>query len=690
MHFRISVALTCGLIATGNSLKLQAATPAVPAPDDQGVEMNEMVVTTSRFDQTLFDQVQPASVLKDKELQYKLAPTLGETLNNEPGVSSTSFGPGASRPVIRGLGSDRVRILQNGTSVLDVSNVSPDHAVASDPSSLRSVEVVRGPATLLYGPNTLGGVVNMIDDRIAEEKFDGTWPTGSFETSAGTADDLLSASGSVKFGQGPFVFHLDGFHRDTDDLEIPGYARSSRLRKQDPLPPGETEARGTLPNSSTESKGAGLGGSYIWDKGYFGLSYSGMDSHYGTVAEEDVTIDLRQRRWDFRGAFYTPTPWLKEIDYKFGYSDYEHTEFEGSEVGTVFEIDGFNGRAEFKHEKIGDLEGVFGFETQRNKFSALGEEAFLPSVENNINSLFFFEELPVDKFRFQFGARYDHQSNDSQSNPNFGPGLDLDFDAFSASAGVVYTPVDDYAVALSVGYAQRPPTYVELFANGPHVATGAFEIGDTSLDTEGALSIDLSVRKKAGRVTGSAGVFYYHFNDYISLQPTGGVDPDEGLPIYAYQAIGADMFGGEAEAVFHLLNPVTEEQNDKDDHLDLILRADYVHAEDRDSDEPLPLMPPFRFTTALDYRKARFGARIEGQYAAAQDRNADFELPTDSYLLVNAGLSYDLIQDGPVSTTIFLKAMNLTDEEARYSTSILKDIAPVAGRGVMVGLRAEF
>lgn len=688
MNSKISMA-SLGLLATAASLHAATAeAETTPSNNAPATVLDELVITVNRLNHTLFQQVQPASVLKDKELLLNLQPTLGETLNNQPGVSATSFGPAASRPIIRGLGSDRVRVLQNGTSVLDVSNVSPDHAVASDPLSIKSVEVVRGPASLLYGPNTIGGVVNVIDERIPQERFEGKWPSGKVETSAGSADDLFSQAGAVNFGHGNFAFHLDAFNRETDDLHIPGFARSERLRQIDPQP---NEAYGVLPNSASHSQGAGIGGSYIWDGGYFGLAYSGVDSHYGTVAEPDVTIDMRQRRWDFRGAFTKPTAWLKEINYKLGISDYEHTEFEGTTPGTEFLIKGHNGRVEFLHEKLGAFEGAFGFESQGNEFSAVGEEAFLPEVRNNVNSLFFFEEIAQGKLRYQFGARYDHQTNETGFDADFGPGTQREFDAFSLSGGIVYTPVDDYAIACSVAYTQRPPTYVELFANGPHVATGTFEIGDSKLGTEDSLAFDLSVRKKAGRVTGSAGVFYYRFNDFINLQPTGMTDPGEGLPIFAYQAVDADFHGAELESTFHLLGPVSGDENaaPADEALDLGLRADFVHAENRKTGEDLPQMPPLRVTPSLMWRKGNFAAKLEGTWAAHQDRHADYELPTNSYFLINASLSYDL-KLGDTTSTLYVKGLNLTDEEVRYSTSVLKDIAPAAGRGVLVGLRTEF
>lgn len=690
------------LLALAASTPLLRADDPTPKKHEPTASLDDIVVTANRLNQTLFEQVQPTTVLKGQDLQRKLQPTLGETLNNEPGVSSTYFGPGASRPIIRGLGEDRVRVLQNGTSVLDVSNVSPDHAVASDPLTIRSVEVVRGPASLLYGPNTVGGVVNVIDDRIPTEKFTDTWPHGKFDTSAGSADELLSSAGSITWGAGPIVFHLDGFDRQTDDIHIPAYARSERQRLIDG--PGPTPY-GILPNSATQSKGAGLGASYIWDGGYFGLSYSGIDSTYGTVAEPDVTIGLRQRRWDARGAFYHPAPLIKELNYKFGYSDYAHTEFEGATPGTQFLIEGFNGRMELLHEKIGPFEGAIGYEAQRNTFSALGSEAFLPEVETRVNSAFFFEEMKLnEKLRLQFGARYDHQTNETETSLNFGPGLKREFDAFSASAGIVYNPVENYAVALNVAYSQRPPTYVELFANGPHVATGTVEVGDPNLGTENSIAVDLSVRKNAGFVTGSVSAFYYRFNHYISLQPSGLIDPVELLPIYNYQGIGADFYGAEAEATFHFLGPAVAAQDTisadpksqsrsgvafANQRLDLILRADYVHAEDRHTNEPLPQIPPFRSSAALDYRLDKWSARLEGLLASKQDRTANFELPTDGYFLVNASLGYE-VDLGGVATTFYIKGSNLTNEEVRQSTSVLKDIAPMAGRGVLVGVRGEF
>jgi len=671
-HLPSSIRLAGLGLLTANALSAETVAENTEKKITASTKLDTLVVTANRSGQTLFEQIQPASVLDGKNLLLNLEPSIGDTLDRLPGVASSSFAPGASRPIIRGLGEDRVRILQNGTSLIDVSNVSPDHNIAADPLSLRSIEIVRGPATLLYGSNTLGGVVNLMDDRIAEERFSGTNPTGSLGVQAGSVDDMLAENGSIKWGQGSLVFHLDAFRRDTENVEIPGFAK---------LLPDPGDESGTVPNSFTSSKGAGFGASHIFEKGFIGVSYSGFDSDYGTVGEEDVTIGLDQRRWEMRGAIYDPSEWIREVNFKAGYSDYTHTEFEGAEVGTVFENEGFNARTEVLHQKIGNLEGAFGFEHQATDFSADGDEAFLPHVESATSSLFVFEEYEMGKTRFQAGARYDKQMHESETH-------DLDFDAFSVSSGVIYTPVDRYAISFTTGYTQRPPTYVELLAEGPHVATNIFEQGDTSMDTENAVSLDLSVRKKYGRVTGSFGGYYYHFEDYINLQPTGAIDAGSGLDVYEYSAVGAEFYGLELETTVHLLAPL-EEETSRGHFLDLIFRADYVHAEDRSSGQPLPRIAPLRLGTALEYGNGPWLVRIDGDYNAEQNRNASFETETDSFFLLATSLSYDL-QLGSVNSTLFLRGVNLTNEEARLSTSFLKNNAPLAGRGVVVGMNTTF
>jgi iron complex outermembrane receptor protein len=356
------------------------------------------------------------------------------------------------------------------------------------------------------------------------------------------------------------------------------------------------------------------------------------------------------------------------------------------------------------HEKLGPFEGALGFQSEKSNFFALGEEAFLPPVETLANSVFLFEEVAFDPFRVQLGVRYDHISVESSTAEGFGPGQSRDFDNVSASAGIIYTPVEGYAVALNAAFTQRAPTYQELFANGPHVATNASELGDSNLPVEKAFSLGLSLRKKTGRVTGAVSVFYNDFPDFIGQFATGEViaGEEDDLPVYAYRGTRAEFFGGQIETNFHLLEPATEPPvaMGKDAKavaphsparpvLDLTLKADYVRATDTRTGDPLPRIPPFRASAALDYRYERWNAGIEGQYAARQNRTSESELPTDHHFLLNASLGYHATL-GRTEADVYVKGVNLTDSEARLHTSFLKDVAPLGGRGVVCGVKFTF
>lgn len=684
-----------------------STTLALAQSDEPATRLSEVVVTASPLGGTLFEQIQPVSTLTGDELKLRLEPTLGETLSHTPGVSSSYFGPAASRPIIRGLDADRIRILQNGSNTIDASATSVDHAVSFDPVSIQSVEVVRGPATLLYGPNAIGGVVNAIDNRIPTEQID-VPVRGTIEGKYGSNNSERGGAFTLEGGVRGFNWHLEGYKRATDELHIPGFARSERLRDREPLPEGDTEARNVLPNSDLRTEGLSGGLSYVWEKGFIGAAYSGFHTNYGTVAERTVTIDAEQRRFDFRGAFFEPFAPVKSVKYSFSHSDYEHTEFEGVLTGTKFANKGYDGRIEIAHVPFGPLEGVLGYQTEKSEFSALGEEGFVPPVETLVNSGFIFEELTFSpQWRMQAGARFDHISVSADSAEGFGPARGRTFDNVSGSAGLIFTPVDDYAIALNVSLVQRAPTYQEIFANGPHVATNTFEIGDEQLSSEKAFSLDLSIRKKLGRVTGSLSGFYYRFRDFVGQFGTGEFAGEDGdLPVFVYRAMDAAFFGGEAEVTFHLMEPVTpdEPMAGKDSKamlgvtpgptvqkkaLDLVLKADYVHAQDTKTSQPLPRIPPFRGSAELSYRWDRFTASVEGQYVAHQNRISEFELATESYFLINASVGYKLPVRG-LDLDVYVKGVNLTNEEARLHTSFLKDVAPLQGRGVVVGMKVTF
>ncbi len=693
LTFAVSVGLLPTLV-----MAQDAPAPASNTTGNSDVVAEELseVVVSAPLERSLFEQAQAITQLKGQGLQLALEPTLGQTLARTPGVSSSYFGPVASRPIIRGLDGDRVRILQNGLHTIDASATSVDHAVSFEPANLKSIEVVRGPATLLYGSNAIGGVVNAIDGRIVDERMDHTLQ-GSMGTRYTSVDNGYSGNFMLEGGHEGFAFHIEGYSRYADDLRIPGEARSARLQANAPLAPGQAEQRDVLPNSNSRSEGISGGGSYFWDGGFIGFALSRSHTNYGSPADPDVVIDMETTRLDVRGAFENPLPYIRKIDYRFAWSDYEHTEFEAGLPGTTFQNSGYDARVEITHEKIGPFEGVLGFQSDRSDFSALGAEAFLPSVLTQSNSAFLFEEIDMGSLKLQLGGRYDHITVESSDDPRFGPGSGRTFDNFSGSVGLIYTPTEDYSIALTGTYTERAPTYQELFANGEHVATGVFEIGDPTLGVESSLGLDLTFRKRTGWVTGSVGGYYNRFRNFIGLFPNGLLrdtdDPPDGvgdIPEFAFRGVDAEFYGAEMEATFHFLNPVTGEERDpKQTDLDLEIKADVVSARNLNTGDPLPRIPPFHLSGALVFQRAAFAARLEGIYAAPQNRVSANELPTDSYFLVNLALSYT-VKRGPLTFDMYVKGTNLTDAEAREHTSFLKDVAPLAGRGLVVGLKTSF
>lgn len=641
-----------------------------------------VIVTGNPLGSSLLDLVRPADALSGPKLSFRLEPTLGETLASETGLSSSYFGPNASRPIIRGLDGERVRILQNGITALDASGASPDHVVASDPFSAERIEIVRGPAALLYGTSAIGGVVNVIDNRIASAPLEKPFG-GEVQTRLGGAADERSGAVKLDGGTEQFALHVDAFRRDTSDLRIPGFARSQRLRAQDPLTPPDEEAQKRLPNSLSTTDGVGVGGTAFFDRGYVGASVSNMNSNYGTVVERDVTIGMRQTRYDLAGEV-RELGFVENMKFRAGYTDYAHTEFELQEPGTRFSNKGYDARVDLRHRRVGAFEGAFGFQAMESKFEALGDEAFVPPVTTRTTSAFLYEEAPAGPVRLSMSGRLDTvRLSAAEALPNFTPAESRAYSPFGGSLGALLPLGEVYALAANFSYTERAPNYAELFANGPHIATGQFEVGDREQRLERSNAFDLALRKRSGTITGSLGVFAHRFSNFIALLPTGTTDPGSGLPIFQFNGVRAHFEGVEAEARFHVIDTP-----DRVFHVDL--RSDYTRAQNDSADTPLPRIAPLRVALASVYQQGSLAARFEAIRASAQDRVAPNELPTDGYTQVNARVSYNLPPLGIVRLEAFLRATNLLNEEIRYHTSTLKDIAPLGGRSVMVGLNGVF
>ncbi len=663
------------LLALSATARAQTVVSSDSPPADETTHLEKYIVTASPLARAPDEINAPTTVVTSTALAQRLQPTLGETLTGLPGVDSTYFGPGASRPIIRGLGGDRIRVLTGGVGTIDASVISPDHAVSLDPLLIDRIEIVRGPASLLYGGGAIGGVVNIIDGRIPET-LPGAPVTGRFEVRGNSGADERAAAGVLMGAAGKFAWRLDGFRRKTDDVRIPGLGPTPIIAAA-MIANGETPSDGTLINSATETSGGAAGLSYIGESGHLGAAYSGFDSLYGTVAEQEVTIKLRQRRFDAHGEWLKPVGILRAAKFNFGLADYQHDEFEGTALGTRFKNKGYEGRFELLHEKLGVLEGALGFQTTRSNFEAIGAEAFLPPTVTQSNALFLYEEAVRGAVTWQFGARAERQT----ITPEIGSGFDARSHSLATfTGGAVWKLNADYAVALSLSANERAPNAQELFAAGPHVGTHTFEVGDPALGVEKSTGFDLSLRKRRGFVTGELSVFVNRFNGYIFEQNTGG--EEDGLPVFAYVQRDAKLYGGEAELTFNL-------RGTKSYIADLRLFADSVHATNTTDGTPLPRTTPVRFGAAFDWRSGPWSFNAELRHVESQRRIAPVETATAGYELLSLGGSwrFDL---GRTKGEVFLRATNLLDATARVHASFLKDLAPLPGRDVSLGVRMNF
>jgi iron complex outermembrane receptor protein len=713
---------TCAALLVSSAPAQTAPVPSSAAAHTHApVTLDQFIISASPFERNQVDLAQSTTVLSGRSLLLKQQPTLGETLSAEPGITATYFGPGSSRPIIRGLGGDRLRLLENGLASLDASATSPDHAVSIEPFLVQRIEAVRGPASLLYGSAAVGGVVNVITHRI-ETEIPEERVRGGAEVRFGTGADDLARGGVIDLSllsqRDYAVVHLDAFRRSTRDVQIPGFAESARVRAEEATEARahgeslEPAARDRLPNSALDAHGDSVGLSLVGKSFHLGASVSGINSHYGVPghahaheeAAEDhdatgdlaagVRIRLRQRRTDVQGEWRGGADFVKAIRFKFGHANYRHTEFEPTgEVGTRFTNRGHDARADLLHGGTPHWSGAFGVQSTRNQLTAAGEEAFLPPSTSRHNAVFAFEEIARGPFTWQFGARFEQSRIDA-----LGHVARRDRE-FSTSLGQVWKLDDAWSVALSIAQTGRAPNAQELFADGPHAGTQSFEIGDSRLRAEDSLGLEASLRRRTGHVTGALTVFSNRFSGYIFEQPTGLValdhagaweflppDDDEvaahggGLPVYRYVQRDARFWGAELEALWHL-------HESPGSQFDVRFTADFTRA--TEGGRPLPRIPAARTSLGLLWASAAWSAGADYQHTFAQKRVAAGETTSGGYGLANAHVSR-VVTTGRLRTEVFLRAANLTNVEARLHTSFLKDLAPLPGRNFTAGVRLEF
>ncbi len=619
---------------------------------------------------------QVTDVLSGRELTEKGRSSLGQTLADQPGVNSTYYGPGSSRPVIRGLQSDRVRILESGVSSGDLSASGPDHAVALEPLLADQVEIIRGPLTLLYGSSAIGGAVNVIDQRIPRETTEHGL-RGFAQVQGGSVNEELNGGVSLDGSADWFAWHAGGLIRNAGDTRIPGPADVHEL---DPAGSGRIE------NSAVETATASIGGSFVGDAGYLGLAGTTYSTNYGvpghehageepTEAEEEgVQIDLDQLRFDVEGAWSFGGSLIQRAKLRAGYSDYEHKEIEQGVVGTRFDNSELDSRLEATHAPVGSLTGTLGMQFGSREMTAAGEEAFMPGTDTKSFALFAYEEIPVGPLHLGVGLRWeraDHETVDGQSR---------DSDGFSGSLGLNWPVSEDFTLTFSGSRSTKLPTAVELFADGPHVATRLYEIGDPNLRNEIGFSLDASAILSEGPVTGQVSGFVNSFDDFIFLVPTDSVA--DGLVVANFEQSNARFYGFEVSLLVSILHR-------PGNHLGITGSSDYVHAEQTGTGMPLPFIPPLRWSVGALWEYGQWRATLDLRRTEEQTRVSEYETPTEGYTMLDASVSYAMIT-GALGHQITLGGTNLTNVNARNHVSLLKDVAPLPGLDVRLTYRLMF
>jgi iron complex outermembrane receptor protein len=635
------------------------------------------------------------SVLDETELTREIRPSIGETLARQPGVTSTSFGPQASAPVLRGLSGDRVRVLTDGIGTLDLASSGPDHAIAINPLTAERIEVLRGPTALLFGSSAIGGVVNVIDTRIPRHLPDGG-VGGDVLAGYGSAADERLVNGTVDAALGGrFVIHADGNWTKTNDLRTGGYILSKELREQalaspDPQIQALAGLKGDLPNSASESKEGALGLAYVGGGGLnVGASVTRHLSTYQVpirysldpgIEAEAPTIDVEQTRVEARaeipiGGFFS------QVRARAGYSNYHHDEIEDTgEVGSSFFSKGAEGRVELEQSERSGWGGTSGVQYLNRNAKIRGEEKFLPDSRQKQTGLFTVQTIVTGPWRLEGGARVEFSRLAAKADQQLATtALSRSFTTISASLGGQYEFASGWRAGLSLSRAARAPSVDELFANGPHGGSQTFEIGDPNLSPEKSLGIEASLRGPTGPVRFTGNVFYTHFANYIFQSPTG-VNQDD-LPVFQFRNGQANFYGFEAQARAKLGEALGIKWGGE-------VQADAVHATVK-SFGPAPFMPPFRVLGALTGERGEFDGRVEIERAFAHDRTAPIETDTPGYTMVNASLDWHVFEANP-KLSLSLQANNLFDVDARRSTSQLKNFAPLAGRDIRLTARVGF
>ncbi|MEL0156217.1 TonB-dependent receptor [Sphingopyxis sp.] len=687
------------LPATSLTLALLLTTPAfaqqgaAQSGSDDDFHTDQGIVVTAPYVRSL-DILGNVSVMQGEKLAQDIRGQIGDTLASQPGVSSSSFSPGASRPILRGFSGERAAVLVDGLGAIDASSTSADHAVSIDPLTADRIEILRGPSVLLFSSQAVGGAVNVFDRRIPRAIPESPAHIDAL-ANYGTAaqDKSIGASIDVPLGQ-RFVVHADGNYRDSNDVRVGGLIYAPALRAHlldlaaDASAGGDAEeaarltdaanSRGRVPNSQSTSKSAGVGAAFVDDGGSLGISFGYLEDEYGIPPRADInelpTIKARQYRVDVRGEVNLGDGLFDKLRIRGAYADYAHTEFDDGQPGTRFTNRGIEARAELAQNDRGGWRGASGVQYSFRDFAAIGDEAFLPANETTRLAAFTLQELERGPVTLEGALRFENSKVAASSI-----GFDRSFDSLSGAAGLSYQLADGLKASVSVSRSERAPSAEELLSDGPHAATLTYERGNPDFAKETSWGGEASL--KFARDGWSMGLTGYAswFDNFIYETDTGLIADD--LPLFEFRQNKARVWGFEFQGTAPLaqaggFNFVADATAD-------MTRAKIV-------DGPyVPRIPPLRIRGGLEAQSDRVDARAEVEWTDDQTRIAPFETATKGFTLVNASLTWRPLPDTK-NLSLTLAADNIFDVDARRHASFTKDYVPLAGRDIRITARASF
>jgi len=629
-------------------------------------------------------------VLSDDDLRMKTGHSIGDTLKNELGISSQSFGPGVGTPVIRGQAGPRVRVLSNGIGSNDVSAISPDHATSVEPLLAERIEVLRGPATLLYGSGAMGGVVNVIDNRIPGRQFD-KLVGAALEQRFDSTSDETSTTMKVEGGKDNIAYHLDGFYRHRNNLDIGGSGiDTAKVAITDPSLAIVDNPKGYLNNTGAEAISGSAGLSWIGAPGFAGVSINNINNNYAIApdgtGDETVSIAMRQTKYDFKSELNNPFRFAKSLRTRLGYTDYQHTEIANGEPGAYYTNQSYEGRMEMAHQDLGPLRGVVGFQAQTSDFNAIEKltgESIVPRSDISSYGVFAVESFDIGAVTYQLGTRVEQTDIRPDGFAN------LSYTPVSASASAVWKLDNRNSLNLAVTRSSRAPQVQELLSDGYHDATRSYDRGDLGLREETAYNLDLGYRFKTDWLRAEFDLFHNWASDYIFQQRSGEFVDQDGNPCVA-DCVPL-VTSGQHDAIFKgyeakLIMPMMENQVGL---LEMTLFSDYTRGEFLNGSD-VPRMPPLRYGLQLDFNRDKLSTYLRFTRAESQPHAGDFETSTAGYFLLNVGANYQIQAYKDAKLMVFAKGNNLLDQNIRNSTSYLRNFAPEAGRGAEVGFRVSY